>query len=260
MDESDQELDPGKGSEPKPSPAVFHVTHWKAGSSWITRILKRCDRERIVMPRRSETHLGAQFVEDPIQPDGVYPRLYVTHEEFERVSLPRSWRRFVVIRDLRDTLVSAYFSVKFSHPDNPIVDESRAHLASVGLDEGLEWMLDHLMVARSAEIQESWSRAGVPLIHFEELIKNDVPMLERILIDECELPLRRPVVRRIVRRTSFERLSGGRARGEEDRESHFRKGVPGDWRSYFTDPLKAAFKERWGDLLIATGYESTTDW
>jgi lipopolysaccharide transport system ATP-binding protein len=213
-----------------------------------------------VIPRQSETHLVAQFMEDPIEPHGIYPRLYLTREEFESVSLPPSWRRFVVIRDLRDTLVSAYFSVKLSHRENPVLEEGRARLQSTRIDEGLMWMLDHLMVARSAEIQASWCGAGVPLIRFEELIERDEEILGRVLIDQCELQVDRPKLRRILRRTSFRRMSGGRLPGEEDPTSHFRRGVPGDWRDHFSGPLKAAFKERWGDLLIATGYERDRDW
>ena len=246
-------------SEPR-LPAVFHVTHWKAGSSWLTRILARCVRERIVRPRQSEAHLVAQFLEDPIRPHGVYPRLYVTRAEFESVALPSSWRRFVVIRDLRDTLVSAYFSVKLSHVENPALEEGRERLQSLGMEAGLEWMLDHFMVAKSAEIQDSWARAGVPLTRFEDLLERDVEMLERILIDECRLGVRRSVVRRVVERARFERLSGGRAPGEEDPASHFRKGVPGEWRTYFDERLKGTFKERWGELLIATGYERDREW
>jgi Sulfotransferase domain len=247
-------------SAPQGPPAVFHVTHWKAGSSWLTRILRRCARERVVNPRQSETHLVAQFMEDPIQPQRVYPRLYVTREEFEAVTLPSSWRRFVVIRDLRDTLVSAYFSVKLSHGENPALEEGRERLRAVGRDEGLLWMFDHFMVARSAEIQDSWCSAGEPLIRFEDLIERDVAILARVLIDHCELPLRRPGLRRVVERTRFESLSGGRARGQEDPTSHFRKGVAGDWRNYFNGPLRAAFKQRWGRLLVATGYERDNDW
>lgn len=241
-------------------PTVFHVTHWKAGSSWLTRILRRCARDRLVKSRQSEAHLVAQFMEDPILPHAVYPRVYVSREEFESVALPSSWRRFVVIRDLRDTLVSAYFSVKLSHPENPVLDEGRERLLSVGFDEGLGWMLDHFMVTRSAEIQRSWCTGGEKLLRFEDLIEQDIEMLEPILIDDCKLPVQRRNFRRIVERTRFERLSGGRERGEEDPSSHFRKGVPGDWRRYFDAPLKDAFKERWGELLIATGYERDRDW
>ena len=42
--------------------------------------------------------------------------------------------------------------------------------------------------------------------------------------------------------------------------AHQRKGIAGDWRNHFSDELKGDFKERWGDLLIATGYERDLDW
>lgn len=247
------------GDQGEDLPAVFHVTHWKAGSTWLSRILGRCDRARIVRSRQGVAHV----LDDPIEPGGVYPRVYLTREEFESVSLPASWRRFVVIRDLRDTLVSAYFSTKFSHrqnPENPFLSEDRERLQTMGAKEGLSWMLDQPVVTKSAKIQDSWTRAEVPLIRYEDLVEHDIRILKRVLIDECEFSLSPHQVRRIVRDSRFERLSGGRTRGDEEITSHFRKGVPGDWRNYFTGPLKKAFKERWGQLLITTGYENGIDW
>ena len=239
-------------------PAVFHVTHWKAGSTWLTRILARCGGERFVKPRLEVAH----FLREPIEPGRVYPRVYVTHEEFERVALPVAWRRFVVIRDLRDTLVSAYFSIRRTHPvgELPQLAEDRARLQAMRPDQGLAWMLDHAMVAGSARIQESWLEAGAPVVRYEDLLTDDVRILQRVLIDECEFPLERPAVARIVEGTRFRTLSGGRDRGAEDLASHFRKGVAGDWRNHFDPPLARAFKERWGDLLIAGGYERDRDW
>jgi hypothetical protein len=38
----------------------------------------------------------------------------------------------------------------------------------------------------------------------------------------------------LLRRHSFERIAG-RDRGTEDVKSHFRKGVAGGWRDYFTE-------------------------
>lgn len=58
----------------------------------------------------------------------------------------------------------------------------------------------------------------------------------------------------VVARQSFERLSGGRARGEEDRRSHYRKGQPGDWANHLTPELLAAFEARFGGLVGALGY------
>jgi hypothetical protein len=55
-------------------------------------------------------------------------------------------------------------------------------------------------------------------------------------------------------RFSFQRLSGGRQVGVEDRDSHYRLGVAGDWRNHLTDRHLAAFRERFGDLAERLGY------
>jgi hypothetical protein len=52
----------------------------------------------------------------------------------------------------------------------------------------------------------------------------------------------------------FKRLSGGRERGEEDVQSHLRKGVVGDWREQFDAEAEARFEEGAGPLLEELGY------
>src|ERR687890_277208 len=59
---------------------------------------------------------------------------------------------------------------------------------------------------------------------------------------------------------SFEKLSKGRQRGQEDTSSFYRKGVAGDWNNYFTERDKEIYKEEAGDLLIRLGYERDLDW
>lgn len=61
--------------------------------------------------------------------------------------------------------------------------------------------------------------------------------------------------RRCVSAASFEKLSKGRERGEEDPSSFFRKGVAGDWRNTFTEQDRRVFEEAAGDLLARLGYE-----
>jgi hypothetical protein len=67
-------------------------------------------------------------------------------------------------------------------------------------------------------------------------------------------------VKRCVEATSFERLSLGRERGEEDPSSFFRKGVAGDWRNTFTEEDRRVFKREAGDSLIELGYEVDRSW
>ena len=67
-------------------------------------------------------------------------------------------------------------------------------------------------------------------------------------------------VSRCVSSASFEKLSKGRRRDEEDATSFFRKGVAGDWKNVFTARDKQVFKEQAGGLLVRLGYEENDHW
>jgi hypothetical protein len=237
-------------------PTLFHVTHPKAGSQWIYMILLECVPARVVTPEID----AVQVLARPVRSGAVYPVLFLSREEFDRIALPPSSRRFVIIRDLRDTLVSLYYSIKFSHP--VIVSwiaEGRLRLQSMTLEDGLLYTMEEWLPYCS-RIQESWLAAGEPLIRYEELLNRDQAILERVLLEECGLPVTRERLREVVLANRFDRLSGGRPRGQEDEFSHLRKGVAGDWRRHFTDRVTRAFKARFGELLVATDYESDLGW
>lgn len=67
-------------------------------------------------------------------------------------------------------------------------------------------------------------------------------------------------LRYLLQRHSFQRKSGGRNRGTENVQHHYRKGVAGDWRNYFTPRLKDAFKEHYPGLLTKLGYATDENW
>jgi hypothetical protein len=236
-------------------PALFHVTHWKAGSQWIYRILQDCAPKRIVAPQTDQ----GQFFHTPLQSGKIYPTVYVTSEQFACIQMPADWRRFVVVRDLRDTLISAYFSFKTSHPENPHVMAIRTQLTSLSKDAGLEFLMEQWL-PMCAQIPLSWAKQGERLLHYEDLLEHDLTMLEALLLDEFQLPIHRSVLRAAILDNRFERLARGRRRGQEDVSAHERKGIAGDWRNHFTNAMKRRFKERFGSLLIATGYEHDFNW
>src|SRR6266704_3545283 len=78
-------------------PAVLHVTHWKAGSQWIHRILKYCCSDLTVKPRENNEHV----LKAPIRQGMIYPTIYATREQLQQLTYPLHVRRFVVIRDPR---------------------------------------------------------------------------------------------------------------------------------------------------------------
>ena len=79
-------------------------------------------------------------------------------------------------------------------------------------------------------------------------------MLEFLGVDASER-----TVQRCVSAVSFEKLSGGRSRGQEA-ASFFRKGIAGDWQNVFTGQDRRDFKAVAVGLLIELGYESDNDW
>lgn len=142
-------------------PAIFHITHWKAGSTWIRRVLRRSARERFVRPAQ-----GWEPFLKPPEPGLVYSA-FATRTQFEQAAPPGS-RRFVVVRNLRDTLVSAYFSFRDTHPANPAIDPLREKLRAVGKEDGLLYLLDEFL-PRCAAIQDSWADEA---LRYEVLVRN----------------------------------------------------------------------------------------
>ena len=222
----------------------IHVTHWKAGSSWVRRILRQLAAERFVALQRD---WDDPFPE-PLTPGSV-TSVYATREQCEAAELPPH-RRLVVVRDLRDTLVSAYFSFRDTHRPNPAVAPFRARLQELGKDEGMLLLMDDFL-PRCAAIQESWR--GQPVVRYEELLGDDVGVFGRAL-GECDFAGPRARLERIVSGNRFRAVTG-RSRGDEAPE-HLRKGVAGDWRLHLSDRVLAEFEERFG-RLVSSRYGSS---
>jgi len=96
-------------------------------------------------------------------------------------------------------------------------------------------------------------------LRYEDLLAEPIAEVRRLLgflgADSGE-----KVAKECVEAASFEQLSGGRAQGEEDSSSFYRKGIAGDWKNHFSEEDKRVFKEEAGKLLIRLGYEKNLDW
>jgi len=237
------------------APTIFHITHHKAGSQWLNRIFQTLAFDRLVLPE-VQNH---QFLHRPIGAGRVYPTLYITREQFESVPLPSRWRRFVVIRDLRDTLVSLYFSLKHSHRLlTDLMRTRRTALNDLSQEEGLLYLIE-CGLTPMAQVQWSWHSARERLVRYEDMLERDEEILSRVLLGHCGLRVPPERFRQVLRSHRFEAQSG-RKPGTEDAHAHERKGIAGDWRNHFTDRVRAEFKRCYGSLLIATGYERDFNW
>jgi len=82
---------------------------------------------------------------------------------------------------------------------------------------------------------------------FKRLPLENPPWLPRIAFQE-RLPAERLLG--IVWEHDFVKKAAGRARGEEDVTSHYRKGIAGDWKNYFTAGHVRLFKKQYNDVLL----------
>lgn len=143
-------------------------------------------------------------------------------------------------RDPRDIIVSKFY---YSHRMNPtrefIFDAKR-----------YQEVVDH--------IREWTSFPDIWQMQFEDLKVDPVGVFGRF----CEhvgwdvAPER---IEDIVNATTFKKMTG-RANGKEDKASHFRKGISGDWVNHFDEHTKDMVKEISGDLLVSLGYEKDLNW
>ena len=90
-------------------------------------------------------------------------------------------------------------------------------------------------------------------VRYEDLLRGPEAEVELLLTFLTADPSEKSVTR-CVEAASFERLSKGRKRGEEDPSSFFRKGVAGDWKQVLTQEERETFDREAGELLARLGY------
>lgn len=244
-----------KGKTHVSVPTVFHITHYKSGSQWVLAVLSEVAKDRIIDPLVGADHVTRH----PIEAGRIYPCVYLPKPKFLAAAPPENSRIFIVIRDLRDTLVSLYFSVRNSHQIlSPAQQELRDALRAREIPDGLLLLMEKRLHV-SAEIQKTWIDSGHLLVRYEDLIRDEHAFFKTI-ISYCEIEtVGDTALNAAIDLHSFENRAG-RKPGEEDVNSHHRKGISGDWRNYFDAGLIREFKKRYGDVLIETGYETDLRW
>lgn len=173
-----------------------------------------------------------------------------------------------IIRDGRDAAVSAvYHSQNFGRRNKA----AGAHRADTDQPQetGESMLTEDLLRKLASDWNERVGRAvedGPKLlgenyaeVRYEDLL--ECPEKEmKCLMEFLGAEASDETVRHCVESASFESLSKGRKRGEEDATSFFRKGVAGDWRNAFNEQDKAIFKQEAGGLLVRLGYEKDDSW
>lgn len=233
---------------------IFHITHWKAGSQWIKAFMNNLAPERVISPKVTMDH----FMNGDIEEGKIYATLYLRKDEFDSVKVPKSHIKFFIMRDLRDTLISYYFSLRYSHGLNPYIKEVREELNNMSQEDGMIYLLDKT-IKPCYKIQTSWLDSGIKTFKYEDLILYEHKYLKE-LGQFLEFNSSDEEIENAINKSSFKNASKGRKLGDEDIKAHARQGLPGDWKNYFNDRIKDEFKARFSEHLVKVGYEENSNW
>jgi tetratricopeptide (TPR) repeat protein len=195
---------------------------------------------------------------NPILPNTIVTGTFtINFDRFTQMPKSEHYKAFFVVRDPRDMVVSTYFANKKSHRPSGHIAQTREILNELSLTEGLLYQIQSLK--QVFETMHSWldnqdRDSNSIVVKFEEITGPNQFQVFKGLFQHCDIQMPDPILTQLLDDNSFKKLSGGREKGQEDSNSHYRKGLQGDWENYFTDEVYQNFKEVTGNLVERLGY------
>ena len=267
----------------------------KASSTWLINILNdvskyMCYNHKHYHSRKIFNHnINKEVIEKRLD------FLSFTNADFETVkTINTPYKGFHVIRDIRDIIVSSYFSHKNTHSDFmwPEINEYRKELINLNKEEGIIATMSHLDCmyidkepVRIFDCLRNWDyeNENILEIKFEDITKYPYTIVPEIfnfldLLEDNDLlkllisrfkhkfsnskndKIQLNTLLYFIYKHDFYFKSKGRKKGITNDSSHYRKGESGDWRNHLTDKHVKLIKEKYGDILIKTKYEKNQDW
>lgn len=245
---------------------IYHCCAHKTGSQWIKAILS----DEIVHNKTGmvlytyQKHLSTkgdprkltERVFDKSFPTGcIISPLYLDYNSYLSIPKPGSYKTFCIIRDPRDIIVSWYFSVKHSHPLMGKIPQHREILHQLSVSQGLIYCIEYLKDFGLFESLRSWknlpaSASHIEVFRFEDMVDENLQFqVISHLLSHCRISLEADEIKCLLDKYHFSRLQK-----KNTNVSHYRKGVPGDWKEYFDENVSAAFEKHSGNLVHEPGY------
>jgi hypothetical protein len=240
-------------------PLYWVIEFPRSGGTWVASMI--ADYLQIPMPKESYLPIACQAV---------------VHGHFP---VTRGLSHVVyVIRDGRDAAVSMAFNdyrryvhgtsfdraqVARRYPSltgKPITDETLPEILPAYIEE---WVRRPVSTRLSwARHVTGWVQHSSPqpiLVRYEDLHRNPVVQLRHIIECLTDEQADGQRLQTSIEKFSFERQTSRRP-GEADPLSSKRKGVVGDWRSYFTREAGEIFAKHGNNVLLQLGYEHKPEW
>lgn len=265
----------------------IYFGHHKCATNWYVRVIQDCCAA-IDMPtsrfnnwllfekeaRRQAAGYYRDFLHNAQRSGSRF--LCITDSDNAMLQNTPFNKGFHVVRDPRDIIVSAYFSHIKTHGIDflPGMEQNREALRTMSKEEGLHCVMSFLEPLMD-DMRKWEGHPDILELKTENVTTNPEEEFKKIFSFLGLLPpslsshfnhddererLTLDILNHALDKNSFKKLSGGRAAGDENTNSHYRKGTPGDWINHFNDGHVKAFKAKYNDLLIKLGYEHDPNW
>lgn len=238
--------------------SIFLTSPGRCGSHWLGWML----RDALGLEKYPLKPWGdnlderwQRLVEEAATANDRDSRFFIHHPPLKYLQDLDAWI-VALVRDPRDTAISmAYYCLR------PETDIYRAEIS---------WQLEDIpRGATEKEMLSYFKKCGVNsawwdsylldgwtahlTIKYEDLQRDPASIVRKI----CRLVgsyVEEEALEGIIRARSFKFFSKGRERGEEDKGHHYRKGVVGDWKNYFTDEENEQFCQTFRKYMRACNY------
>jgi hypothetical protein len=251
---------------------IYHCCVHKTGSQWIKAILsdetvlKKTGMTLYTYQKHLPTKgdprkLTERIFEHPFPGNCIVSPLYMDYNSYDSIPKPGSYKTFCIIRDPRDIIVSWYFSVKYSHPLMGKIPRHREILHQLSLSRGLIYCIEYLHDFGLFDSLKSWinipaNDSHIKVFPFEDIVDvNRQFTVISELFSHCHISLDTNETRHLLHKYHFQQLQKKES-GKSTNISHYRKGVPGNWKEYFDEDVTKAFEKLAGKLVDELGYKA----
>ena len=243
----------------------------KTGTTWMVYLLKSIPGYQEVGNFKGQTDYYLQ-----VQPGDVIHGHDRHTPELAKLFNTQEIKMVLMMRDPRDQIISHMYHIKRDtthswHERLTNLGDDEALMACIEGHPGTENGIPFLGGADFwFQFAQEWLRNQTMKIHpvkYEDLRLNPLDELNKVF-QYLGIKATDTFIQSIIERNRFERLSvegwriwqAARKPGQTKANSHFRKGITGDWKNHFKEAHSQRFKKIAGEKLIEFGYEKNLDW
>jgi hypothetical protein len=228
----------------------------KAGNVWLKCILGHIYNLRPLTtretPRRPQFHLFQEWVQAGKFPDGtIFHQHYDYRDDLVDLIEAVPAHTVTIIRDPYDGFVSSYFTIQ-QHKDDGLRSGRRTDIM-VGKSLSDQSVVDYLRnggFRNNMRRAREWMESGrTHIVRYEHLHSDGISEM-RAVTDKIE-PVPDERIAAAMEACSAENM---RKMGGE-KSKHVRAAKVGDSREKLTDEHLAVFRDKYGDMIRALGYE-----